>query len=196
MWDATPKEAVAHSPTYQGSHSTARRILVRRTKREKIMAELKQTVEDNVLLSAAARRLRVCLALYLVISLVALRLTRYSPHSTKTPHPGSSSLLQHCGSCAWDGHASPNEQEARKRSPTAFYAIPDVISEEWEERKNQIGIVEMCGAVLAFESMAETIRGCSVVFLVDPASAEGGFANGGSACGDRAQLIRRFSARS
>ena len=97
VWDATPKEAVAHSPTYQGSHSTARRILVRRTRREKIMAELKQTVEDNVLLSAAARRLRVSLALYLVTSLVALRLTRNSPHSTKTPHPGSSSLLQHCG---------------------------------------------------------------------------------------------------
>ena len=53
------------------------------------------------------------------------------------------------------------------------YTIPDTIIQEWIERRNQVGMVELFGAVVALETLAPRIKNTNVLLLVDAEAAQG-----------------------
>ena len=72
------------------------------------------------------------------------------------------------------------------------YTIPDTIIQEWIERRNQVGMVELFGAVAALETLAPRIKNTNVLLLVDAEAAQGALVKGYSPLDDYGDLLAVF----
>ena len=72
------------------------------------------------------------------------------------------------------------------------YTIPDTIIQEWIERRNQVGMVELFGAVAALETLALRIKNTNVLLLVDAEAAQGALVKGYSPLDDHGDLLAVF----
>ena len=74
---------------------------------------------------------------------------------------------------------------------SSFVVTPDILS-NWIDRRMQIGMVELFGAVLLVDAMGPAMRGKRVLLLIDNESVQGALIKGYSSISDQSDLIGYF----